>query len=467
MAVVLSKGKALSVFSLVMINIIAVDSLRTLPVSAEYGFSLVFYYLIAAFVFFIPVALVAAELATGWPHTGGIYVWVREAFGPRWGFITIWMQWIYNVVWYPTILAFITSALAYLIDPALAQNKFYVIATILVLFWAATAANLMGLSVSSIVSIIGATVGTLLPMLTVIGLAGYWFSKGLPLAITMDWDSFIPKHHDLSSLVLLTGVLFGLVGMEMSAVHAGDVASPQRDYPRALFFSTLIILGSLVLGSLAVAIVVPESQLSLITGVLDAFTIFFNHLRAPWLMPWVVTMMIIGALGSVSTWVLGPSKGLLVAAQDGCLPAIFFKVNKHGAPITILLLQATIFSALAFVFTCFDDLNVSYWMLSALTEQLAMLVYVLLFLAAIRLRFIRPDTKRAFKIPGGNVVMVLVAGMGLLTCVGAVLLGFIPPSQLNVTHVGFYQLFLISGLTGFIFLPWLYAGKHLRRSTPY
>ena len=98
--------KTLSVTSLVMINVIAIDSLRTLPMGAEYGFSLVFYYLLAAITFFMPVALVAAELATGWPETGGVYVWVREAFGKKIGFITIWLQWFYNICWYPTIMAF-------------------------------------------------------------------------------------------------------------------------------------------------------------------------------------------------------------------------------------------------------------------------------------------------------------------------------------------------------------------------
>src|SRR5262245_25822142 len=112
-----SSKKILGVFSLVMINVIAVDSLRSLPFSATYGFSLIFYYLLAAICFFFPVALVAAELATGWPNKGGIYVWVREAFGERWGFLVIWLQWIYNVVWYPTILAFIAGTIAYLFDP--------------------------------------------------------------------------------------------------------------------------------------------------------------------------------------------------------------------------------------------------------------------------------------------------------------------------------------------------------------
>ena len=116
-----SSKRVLSVFSLVMINVIAVDSLRTLPLTAKLGLSLVSYYVLAAFVFFIPVALVAAELATAYPSTGGIYIWVREAFGRRVAFITIWLQWIYNVVWYPTILAFIAATIAYLFAPELSS----------------------------------------------------------------------------------------------------------------------------------------------------------------------------------------------------------------------------------------------------------------------------------------------------------------------------------------------------------
>ena len=106
-----------------MINVIAIDNLRSLTAGAEYGFSMVFFYLVAAILFFVPTILVTAELATGWPNTGGVYIWVREAFGPRWGFLTIWLQWIYNVVWYPTIFAFIASIVAYL-SIQLVDNKF-------------------------------------------------------------------------------------------------------------------------------------------------------------------------------------------------------------------------------------------------------------------------------------------------------------------------------------------------------
>ena len=149
---ILKNKKILGVFAVTMINVIAVDSLRTLPFSAAFGLSLVFFYILAAIMFFLPIALISAELATGWPSKGGIYVWVREAFGERWGFVVIWLQWVYNIVWYPTILAFIAGTIAYLVAPNLAENKIFMLTTILTILWAATLLNFFSIKVSSIVS---------------------------------------------------------------------------------------------------------------------------------------------------------------------------------------------------------------------------------------------------------------------------------------------------------------------------
>ena len=115
--------RVLKTFQIVMINVIAVDSIRTLPFSAELGFSLVFFYLFAAIFFFIPSGLIAAELGTGWPNTGGIYVWVREAFGKKASLCVIWLNWIYNVVWYPTIMALVAGTFTYFFNPDFAHNK--------------------------------------------------------------------------------------------------------------------------------------------------------------------------------------------------------------------------------------------------------------------------------------------------------------------------------------------------------
>ena len=451
--------KVLSVFSLVMINVIAVDSLRTLPISAKLGYSLISYYVIAALVFFIPVALVAAELATAYPETGGIYIWVREAFGKRVGFITIWLQWIYNVVWYPTILAFIAATFAYLIDPQLGNNKYFLLVFILSLFWLFSLLNCFGMRVSSLVSIIGATIGTLIPMILIIILSVIWYTQGWPVAINFS-SSFLPDFSSLGNLSLFSAILFGLIGMEMSAVHAEDVRNPQRDYPRALFYSTLLIISTLTLGSLAIIVVVPTENLSVVSGLIDAYAIFFKSFNMPWMTYVMATLIILGGLSGVSTWIIGPTKGLLVSAQDGSLPFHFGRVNKHGAPVNILFVQALIFTLLSSVFVFVDSINAAYWMLSDLCAQMALMVYIIMFAAAIKLRYSKPDQPRGFTIPGGNIVMWLISGIGILCCATAMLIGFIPPSQIPIDNVYLFESFLIGGLILFVLVPWLISRKH-------
>ncbi|STX28324.1 amino acid antiporter [Legionella beliardensis] len=450
--------KVLSVFSLVMINVIAVDSLRTLPMSAKLGLPLVAYYLIAAITFFIPVALVAAELATAYPSTGGIYVWVREAFGQRAGFITIWLQWIYNVVWYPTILAFIAATVSYLFAPELANNKIYLLTTTIGLFWLFTFLNCFGMRLSSWVSTIGAIFGTILPMLVIIGLGIIWLAQGRPSAV--DWSgSWLPDFSNLGNLSLFAAVLFGLIGVEMSAVHAEEVKNPQRDYPRAILYSIFIIFSTLVLSSLAIVIVVPNAELSVVSGLIEAFAIFFNSYHMPAMTFVIALLIILGGLSGVSAWIIGPTKGLLIAARDGSLPPRFAQVNKYGSPVPILIIQGIIFTLLTSVFILFDSINAAYWLLSDLCAQMALLVYIFMFAAAIKLRYSQPEKHRTYTVPGGNAVMWLVASTGILCCIVAMIIGFVPPTQIPIQNVAFFEAFLIIGLLVFVALPWWWAKR--------
>src|SRR6185437_8273047 len=210
--------KIMSVFSLVMLNVIAVDSLRSLPFGAVYGFSIVFYYLLAALLFFIPTAIVSAELATGWSKNGGIYIWVREAFGVKWGLVVIWLQWVYNICWYPTIMSLLAATVAYMIDPSLVQNTAYMLTMVMILFLGTTIVNCFGMHVSSKVTNIAALLGSIVPMVLISILGYIWVTHGRPVNVDFSWHGFFPHAASIGSLVLLTNVLYSLVGMEMSAI---------------------------------------------------------------------------------------------------------------------------------------------------------------------------------------------------------------------------------------------------------
>jgi putative glutamate/gamma-aminobutyrate antiporter len=450
--------KVLSVFSLVMINVIAVDSLRSLPISAEYGFSIIFIYIIGALLFLIPTALVAAELATGWSQTGGLYVWIREAFGKKYGFLIIWLQWLYNIVWYPTIMSFLAATLSYIFAPSLANDKAYILTMTLLFFWGATFANWFGMQLSSWVSTISALIGTLLPMLFIIVLAIIWILEGKPSHVEFSAQHFFPHFSNINSFALLSMVLFGLIGMEMSAAHAGDVKNPQRDYPRALFISAIIIIFSLMFSALAIAIVVPQQSIQLASGLMEGFSIFFNAFHMPWMIPVMAVFIILGGLGTVSAWVIGPTKSIMVAAEDGAVPAFFQATNKYAVPTRVLILQGGITTLLSSIFILMPSVNSAYTLLSAITGQVALLVYVGLFLAAIKLRFSHPHIHRAYKIPGGKWGISIISGIGLLTCIVVLFLGFLPPSQIDVGSTTVYELLLIGG-TMLICIPPLFIKR--------
>lgn len=456
----MSRKKTLGFFQLVMINVIAVDSIRTLPFSSVYGFSLVFFYLLAALVFFIPTALVSAELGTGWPNRGGIYVWVREAFGKKISFLTIWLNWIYNVIWFPTILGLIAGTFAYFFNPDLAENRLYMGASVLILFWLATLINCLGMRASSFLSTLGAIVGTIFPMVFIGILGILWMIQGKPMEISLNWDHFIPRTVDVDNLAFLTNVFFGLLGLEMAATHAREMRNPTEDYPRSVFTSIWIILGTIIFAALAIAIVVPKSELSLAVGIMQAFSSFFQAYEMKWALPIIAGCIFLGGLSGMGAWIIGPTKGLLVACQDGSLPPFFSKVNKYDAPINILLVQAIIVSFLALLYVVFPTINKSFWLLSLVTAQLALLVYIILFATAIKLSYTKAHVKRFFKIPGNKVGIWSVCLLGGISCLVIIGLGFIPPAQIPVKNVFRYELLLFAGILFACLIPFLLFKKN-------
>jgi len=446
--------KRLGIFSLAMINVAAIESLKNLPIMSKVGLAAIFFYAVAGLLFFIPTALVSAELATGWPTKGGVYLWLKQAFGQRWGFIGIWLEWIQNVIWYPTVLSFAAATLAYLINPTLANNPLYMISVILIVYWAATCINLFGMKASGIISTVGAMIGTVIPGLLIIVLGLVYYFSGKPLQIHFSWHAAIPNMSSIKNIVFLVGVLLAMAGMEMSAVHAKEVKNPQVSYPRAILLSVVIILVLSILGSLAIAIVVPAKNISLVAGIMQAFSDFFAVYHLHWLTPILAVLIVIGAITGTCTWIAGPSRGLLATAEDGDLPAFFQHHNKFNMPVAIFIMQGAIVTLLSLSFVLMPSVSSSFWLLTCLTAQLYLIMYALMFAAAIWLRHSQPDVKRTYRVPGGKYLgMWIVAGVGCIASIVAICIGFVPPSQIQSGNIWFYEGFLIIGLVIMIGVP--------------
>lgn len=436
-----------------MCNVAIMASLRNLPLVAEFGFSSLFFFLIVGITFLVPCALISAELATGWPKSGGIYIWVREAFGDRWGFFAIWMQWIHNVTWYPAILSFLAVTLGYVFSPTLATNRYYILTIILTTFWGMTILNYFGIRTSSLVSTVGVIIGTIIPGALIIALGITWILQGRPLEVTFSAKAFLPDFKSFSTIVFMAGLFLSFAGLEVSSAYAGEVKDPQKNYPLSILYAALITFVLVTLGALAIAIVIPTTQISLVSGVMEAFRLLISHFHSEWLVPLVALMLAVGVIAEVNSWIIGPVKALYTTSIHGNLPPFFQNQNKHGMPTHLLLLQGLIVTASAFVFLTMPTLSSSYWILSALSAQMYLVMYVLMFLTGIRLRYTKPHVPRAYKIPNPHQGMWIVACVGTASSLFALILSFVPPSQLQITNLFFYEGFLIFGLGCMIALP--------------
>lgn len=438
----------ISVAALVLLITGAIDSIRNLPTTALFGSKLIFFFILSAVIFLIPVALIAAELSSTWAdEEGGIYSWVRHAFGETMAFFTIWLQWVNTMVWYPTILLFIAGTFAYLISPELATHKGYLISITLAVFWFLTFLGLKGLHASAKFAGLCAIIGMIVPMGLLIFLALLWLVQGHPILIHFDWKSVLPQWGESQSWASLTAMVTSFLGMELAAVHVLNVNNPQRNFPRAMFFSVLLILITMIFGSLAVAFVLPQQEMSLLQGVMQTFSTYFEAYHLTRLLPIVILMLLLGSLGSMVNWIISPAKGLLMAANHGFLPQWLCRRNPKGIASRVLILQAILVTLLCGGYILLPTVNGIYWLFTALSTELYLIMYLLMFVAAIRLKSKFSDLKRPFAVPGGKFGYYLTCILGLIGCIISFVVGFFPPENaIDLGGASHFRFVFISGI---------------------
>ncbi len=451
----------LGIFALAMINVAAIVSARNLPVMAEYGWSMLILFALSIAVFLIPMSMAAAELGTAWCKDGGIYAWVKEAFGGRTGFLAVWCDYSENMVWFPTVLSFMAATFAYVFDPNLATDKTYLVTVMLVFFWATTLMNLRGVRTSAWIGAVGTIAGSILPALLVVGLGAAFLLQGHHSQIPFSAHALVPDVQ-LNNLAFLGGIILLFTGMEMAGFHARETRNSGRDVPRAIGLAVVVIVLFSVLGSLFLAIVLPQKQISLVSGVMELFRSALDQLNIGWLLRPVALIVAIGGIAHLSPWILGPAKGVRTVADDGYAPRRLARANANDVPVLLLMIQAIAGSLFALLFLLVPSVSTSYWMLSAVTAEIVIIMYGLMFAAVIKLRYSQPDTPRPYRIPGGLVGVWLTCGVGLLGCLAAFVLGFVPPSQLKTGNPVSYVALLAVAVV-LLSLPPFVFGMRIRR----
>ena len=449
----------LSVATLAIMNVTAVVSLRGLAAESVYGLGSAFYYLFAAFVFLIPTALVAAELAAMFSDKeGGVFRWIGEAFGARTGFLAIWLQWIQSTIWYPTVLTFGAVSIAFIgmnqqHDMALASNKLFTLIVVLAIYWTATFISLKGLGWVGKISKWGGIIGTIIPAGLLILLGIIYLASGGHNNMDMS-AGFFPDLKKFDNLVLASSIFLFYAGMEMMGIHVMDVNNPTKNYPKAIIIGSLITVSIFILGTFSLGFIIPAKEVSLTQSLLIGFDRYFQYLHMSWAAPLIAIALMFGVLAGVLTWVAGPSKGIFTVGKAGYLPPFFQKSNKNGVQRNILLIQGAIVTLLSLLFVVMPSVQSFYQILSQMTASLYLIMYMMLFAAAIVLRYKMKSSNRPFRL-GGNPLMWIIAGLGFCGSLLAFVLSFIPPAQISTGSPTTWVTILVVGCIIVVVIPFI------------
>jgi amino acid transporter len=444
--------------AMAMLTLGSVGDLGATPATAVLGLASVVIYVLPAIVFLLPASLVSAELASGWP--GGVYNWVSEGISPRMGFVAIWCQFAQTTFYYPALLAYVASTLAYVFAPSLAHSGLYTTVVIIVLFWSAVLVSARGVLATGRLASYGIVIGTLIPGLLVVLLAAIYLLQGNASAAPLNAHHVLPAWHGLTSVVLIVNSFFLYAGVEVNAVHVDELRDAPREFPKATLLAVVLILLVFIFPTLAIAIAVPAPHVSFTAGVMQAFKSLLDHFGLRVLTPLVAVGLVVASLSGLLDWLTGPSTGLLdIARERGYLPRYFQELNSNGVQLHILVAQGLVITVIGVLYALVPAVSRAYWVFAALATEVYLIMYVLMFVAAINLRRRQPEHPRGYRAPA----LLAICVLGTLASAAACVVGLLPPSQLGHISTALYLPALLAATLLVGLLPPLLLHK-LRRS---
>lgn len=447
---------SITMMAMAILIITSILSLRGLPSEAKYGEQSIFYYLFAAVVFLVPFSLVCAELASTWTKSGGLYRWVSEAFGPRWGWMSMFLEWQTIVIWFPTVLMFGAASLAYMFwpesfDEALASNKIYTLVLALVVYWGSTLNALRGQKSANKLTTYGGLLGMIIPGVVLIGLGIIYVCLGKPIALAD--VPFLPDFSHAGTIVLAASIFLFYAGMEMQAVHVNDMRNPSRGFPKAVFVSVIVIVLVYSLGTLVIGLVIPSKDINLLQSLLVAYKALWGSFGLSWLGNVMALLIMFGVMGQVSALVTGPSTGLMAVAQSGYLPRKLQQLNKHNVNTRILVVQGVFISLLLLLLIVLPTVESAYQIMSQMATIIYLVMVLTIYAAFIRLRRTQPGKTRGYRVPGGKVGMIVVCAVGIAGALLALVLSYLPPSQIATGSPVVYVGIIVVGVAAIVAMP--------------
>ena len=452
--------RALGVWDLTWLCVVAIANLNVVPVIAASGPTTVWLWLAALLFFFLPQGITVIELSRRMPAEGGIYIWAKDSFGDLHGFLCGWCYWTANIFYIPTLLFYLVGIVTYTGGPATAgapENPFLFFTLTVGMLWLATLTNIRGLGVGKWVNNAGG-LGTLIAASILIVLAILTVSRR---GFNLPSSSFAVKNVDWKVISSFGVICFGLVGLELGPVMGDEIRDPRRSVPRGILFGGVLSGGLYLAATLALLLAVPQQNLKVLQGVLQGVDSMSSGLRIGWILKPIAVLIFVSIIGCTSAWLSGSARILFVSGLDRYLPGMFGKVHpKYGTPHVALIGMAIISSGLiGMSLIGKTSVKEAYVTLLDLSVVLQMLSYLYLYGALTWVAFGKLWVPGVYQ----RSTLRVAAVSGLITTSIGMIVAFVPSRQ--VESVWRFELKMI--VTCFIFLS-LAAGLFMyysRRAT--
>ena len=462
--------KTLGFFGFFAITASMVMTVYAYPNFASSGMHLIFFLILGGVFWFLPVALCAAEMATvkGW-ESGGIFAWVGNTLGKRWGFAALFYQWFQITVGFVTMAFFVLAAISFIVGwDALYDNPLVMFIGVAIIVWGLTLTQLGGTKLTARIAKIGFFGGVLIPaVVLLVGLVAYLATGGIS-QIDLATASYVPDFTKTGTLVIFASFILAFAGVEASASHVNELKNPGKIYPLVMIVLCVLTIVLDTLGGMAVALTIPLEQLegNMSDGVIAAFAAIFDaHFHAGWLVYVIAFLLAAGVLAEISSWIVGPSRALLATADEGILPKTFAKTNKLGVSVKTVVIQGiivTIWDAVlcgSMALSGGSSSSVAYLTAVGLTVVIYLVGYVLFFLGYFNLALKKKDLPRVFNVFGKSTVgKCLMAGVGLAVTLFALIISFFPSSELSAQANIVYVITLIVCWAVSVAIPFVIYG---------
>lgn len=446
-----SLPRVLGLRDVILLYAIAVVSLQWLSTAAQMGPSSLVLWLVALFVFFVPSGLAVMELSSRYDGEGGLYVWIKQAFGDIHGFVAGWSYVVSNLVFFPALLLFIAGTASYVSAgawPGLKDSFAFNASLSLAALWVVIGANVIGLERAKWVPNGCALVmGFVLAIL--VGAAGVSASRfGSATAFA---GTLLPDVADPALVKSFSTMMFALVGLELAPLMGSEIRNPGRVIPRAIVAAGAMIAAFYLLGTAALLVALPKAKIEAIAGIPEAIAVISDRIGIPALGPSAALLMTIASAGVLAAWVTAGVRLPYVVGIDRHLPGALGRLHpRWRSPHVALILTGTVTTFLVLLALAGSTVGDAYQLLVDMTVAMTFIPLAYMFAALPMLRAQRiGDRPGLLRIPGGRIGIGIVSSFGLASTLLSIGCALVPPVS---GQVGMFYLKMLGGCAFFLAL---------------